>query len=240
MIEKVGNVIETAAKETAGNWLQWRNFSWANSPDPKRFGLIPVANRDSDLVTRVNRDVLERELSKFEGSVSFGRSRHWLCGWVDNIEIEVYDEKGNITPAFRRFFELMNNYDEYPILDEDWYFEREHEECLQNWEEWGYRDAKHEIGSRVDVHWIELAEIIDEKLGSEKFLEWLRKNTSLDTSGEGYWILERDWEDKPEAHGLVLWLLGVIIEFHKDQRVINGFRSASEIYYNLRDGAANR
>ena len=54
-----------------------------------------------------------------------------LLGIVDGFSVRVF-KSGEITPAFQRYHELATAIDEYPILDESDYSDREYEATLEN------------------------------------------------------------------------------------------------------------
>lgn len=64
-----------------------------------------------------------------ECSVQIVREGHWAVGWVEWIAIH----KSN-TAALDRARELCKRANDYPILDESDYSNREHEECATVWE----------------------------------------------------------------------------------------------------------
>ena len=63
--------------------------------------------------------------------VVFESHSHWLVGHVDGFSVRVF-KNGEITLAFRRYHELAMAMDDYPVLDESDYSEREYEATLEN------------------------------------------------------------------------------------------------------------
>ena len=56
---------------------------------------------------------------------------HWACGWVDGYAIRVYRD-GQITEAFRTYYELSSRLADYPVLDEEDYSSREYDATIEN------------------------------------------------------------------------------------------------------------
>ena len=97
-------------------------------------------NRDSDLLTNHNFDTALKALCALnsrlpEGSddnsemtVTTVREGHWACGWVEWIAIHPSNEA-----AVRLAEDLAAQLDSYPVLNEDRFSEKEHEEAQDNW-----------------------------------------------------------------------------------------------------------
>ena len=62
---------------------------------------------------------------------------------MDGFSIRVFGPDGTITDAFREFCRLNERLDDYPILDEQDYGDREYAATLENYacEMWQQRDA---------------------------------------------------------------------------------------------------
>ena len=61
----------------------------------------------------------------------FESHHHWAVGYVDGFSIRVYRE-GTITEAFRKYHDLSAQLDNYPVLDESDYSNREFEATVEN------------------------------------------------------------------------------------------------------------
>ena len=130
--------LEDAAHEAAGNWKSWTCFVWDRERDldnPDKWAIIYTHNRDSGLLTMSNADVIAKAMEPFtEGDdpdVVMESHDHWACGHVDGFSVRVYRD-GEITEAFRKYHDLMEQIDGYPILDEEDYSSREYEATLEN------------------------------------------------------------------------------------------------------------
>lgn len=131
--------LEDAALEVAGNWREFDCFVWyqedVESPDD--WAIIYTHNRDSRLLDLSNASVIGRELEPFTTSdganpdVVMECHSHWAVGWVNGFSIRVYKD-GQITDAFRKYHEIAERMDDYPILDETDYSNREYEATIDN------------------------------------------------------------------------------------------------------------
>lgn len=131
--------IEEAAKKAAGNWQEFDSFVWFRDrelEDADQWSVIYTHNRDSGLLDQSNAHVISQAMESFtEGDdpdVVFESHSHWAVGHIDGFSVKVFDQNGEITPAFRAYHELAERLDDYPILDEADYSNREYEATLDN------------------------------------------------------------------------------------------------------------
>jgi hypothetical protein len=127
------------AERAAGNWQKFQCFCWHRQPDnPERWAILYTHNRDSTLLDQSNAEVIAKELQPFiaRGSVIPERHSHWAVGHVSGYAILVFTKGGKITRAFRKWCELQDRLDDYPILDEEDYSQREMDATFENvkWE----------------------------------------------------------------------------------------------------------
>lgn len=141
--------VEEAARLLAGNWQKFGCFCWHRGyglPDSDKWMIWYTASRDAGLLEHSNEAAINQQLARFaEGDDSdlvFERHSHWAVGHVDGFSIRVYRGDGSITPAFREFCRIKERLDDYPILDEQDYSEREYEATLDNYrsEMWRLKD----------------------------------------------------------------------------------------------------
>ena len=124
------------AKKAAGNWQKFQSFSWWEKPaqDPERWAVLYTRNRDSTLIDVSNHQAIAKALDRFdEGenpTVFWQDHSHWACGWVTAAVIRVYHPNGRITKAFKTWCDLQARLEDYPILDETDYSEREYDAAL--------------------------------------------------------------------------------------------------------------
>jgi hypothetical protein len=130
--------VEEAASKATGNWRGFTCFWWIRARDvdaPEDWAIIYTHNRDSGLLDQSNAAVITKAMRPFadadDPDVVFESHSHWAVGHVDGFSIRVF-KHGEITPAFHRYHELANAIDEYPILNECDYSDREYEATLGN------------------------------------------------------------------------------------------------------------
>jgi hypothetical protein len=113
-----------------------------NLPDKQDWFVAPVGlNRDSGDLAISNWEVTVRELEGIspEGeNWEIHRFGHWLCGWCEIIIVMPG------SPCNDAMNETLGALENYPILDEMDYCEREWEAIA---EAWGYTD----LGDKVDI-----------------------------------------------------------------------------------------
>jgi len=131
--------LEEAATKAAGNWKRFGSFVWFRDrelDDTDQWSVIYTHNRDSSLLDQSNAHVISKAMESFtEGDdpdVVFESHSHWAVGHVDGFSLRVLDASGEITEAFNAYHELAERLDDYPILDESDYSDREFEATLDN------------------------------------------------------------------------------------------------------------
>ena len=130
--------LEEAATTAAGNWQDFKCFVWfrdREANDPNQWAVIYTHHRDSGLLDQSNAAVIAKAMKRFsEGDdpdVVFESHSHWAVGHVDGFSVRVF-KNGEITKAFETYHELARQLDDYLILDESDYSERELEATLEN------------------------------------------------------------------------------------------------------------
>jgi len=131
--------LEDAANEAAGNWQKFDSFVWwrqREMDDADQWTVVYSHNRDSGLLEQSNAAVIAKALETLtdgdDPDVVAESHSHWLVGHVDGYSIRVFDGDGNITEAFRTYFELLEQLDDYPLLDESDYSQREYDATHEN------------------------------------------------------------------------------------------------------------
>ena len=152
--------VEAAAKETVGNWRKFSCFAWSRGydlDDADRWAIFYTSNRDAGLLDQSNSDQIAKLLAPFaEGDdpdVVFESHSHWAVGHVDGFSIRVHGKDGRITQAFKEFCGIKQKLDDYPILNEEDYSQREYQATLENYatEMWAVRKELPE-GWEADVY----------------------------------------------------------------------------------------
>ena len=130
--------VEEAAEKAASNWRDFSCFWWIRAREiaaPEDWAIIYTHNRDSGLLDQSNASVIAKAMKPFadtdDPDVVFESHSHWAVGARRRIQYPGV-QIGEITPTFQRYHELATAMEEYPILDESDYSEREYEATLDN------------------------------------------------------------------------------------------------------------
>lgn len=114
--------------------------------------LLPfVRTRDSDCLTESNFCAAVQALGGESEHVLVSCSRHWACGWLEEILIR-QDAPAELLDKARQ---LIERYENYPVLDEDDYSAREAEENYERaLDVWSSMTVKERIAKLRDIgHW---------------------------------------------------------------------------------------
>lgn len=129
--------LKEAATKAAGNWRRFDCFVWYRDDidDKSNWSIFYTHHRDSGLLDQSNAAIIAKALVPFtEGDdpdVVFESHHHWAVGHIDGFSVRVF-KRGRITKAFQTYHELAERMDDYPILDETDYSNREYESTLEN------------------------------------------------------------------------------------------------------------
>lgn len=154
--------IEDYAKQLRGNWQKFQCFVWFGErdvPDPENWTIVYTSNRDSGLIDQSNSAAIAKALEPFfedeREDISEQSHSHWAVGYVDGYAIRVHplNKEGvpttsEYTPAFQKYCELLISLENYPILNEDDYSQRETEATIRNIMDIGrnlIKDGAHEF-----------------------------------------------------------------------------------------------
>ena len=141
--------VDAAARDLAGNWRGFDCFAWSRGydlPDADNWLIHYTTNRDSGLLDQSNEQAIIKRLEPFtEGDdpdVMVESHSHWAVGYVDGFSLRVLRPDGTITDAFREFCGIRESLENYPVLDEADYSEREWNATLENYsiEMWSLRN----------------------------------------------------------------------------------------------------
>lgn len=130
--------LHAATTDLAGNWKKFDSFAWHSRREidgPENWAVVYTHHRDSGLLDRSNVGVIIEKLAPFtEGDdpdVVEERHSHFAVGYIDGFSIRVFRD-GEITQAFRVYHELAVRLDNYPVLDESDYSEKDYDATLDN------------------------------------------------------------------------------------------------------------
>lgn len=180
--------VKDLADELAGNFSKFTSFAMDRE---YREAMVPVEdwcvvythNRDSGLAEMSNAEAIKEIMKPFCGYVADGddcddvRHGHWGPGWVEGYCLRIRKD-GVFTPAFLAWAEIQNRLEDYPLLDEEDFSEREYEATMEN-----VADVTSTVANRYDIP----------PVSTEEVYEWLSTHecSELESSdGNGGWPSE--------------------------------------------------
>lgn len=105
---------------------RWERADNYIGEDYSDYFVVFSKNRDSSILEKSNWDYMVDELGDLEG-VEVVRFNHWAVGWIEALIVHE-DAEETIDTAT----DLINQYERYPLLNEQDYFERLNEGALDN------------------------------------------------------------------------------------------------------------
>jgi len=124
--------------EFMGNWQSFGDAGCNNYSNPvlstmkdgDKYGVHYFHTRhDADCTSESNKSVIESALAKYmkgkHPTVIEMCDRHWAAGVIEGIAVKVLTSRGHYTKAFLIFRDLMYQMEQYPLLDESDYYQRE-------------------------------------------------------------------------------------------------------------------
>jgi hypothetical protein len=125
--------LRKAARLFAGNWRKQENFVWSGRHDfdfPELYGHYTLSNRDSGLLEQSNHDAIVRTMRESHAFREDETWRvelfnHWAVGYVHALVVQSIDENGEVTNEFETLHDMIMQLQEYPVLNEDDYMQRE-------------------------------------------------------------------------------------------------------------------
>lgn len=131
---------EEAAKEMAGNWRKFESFAWHRGndlEDADNWTIYYTAGRDAGLLAQSDHAEINERFAPFmEGDdpdVVAESHSHWAVGWIGGFSIRVFRPDGTITPAFEELCRIKETLEDYPVLNEADYSDREYVATLENY-----------------------------------------------------------------------------------------------------------
>jgi hypothetical protein len=127
---------EEAAKAMAGNWRKFECFCWLGRnevDEPEKWCIVYTSNRDSQLMGQSNAAAIAKVMDKFSDKfVRSERHNHWAVGYVDGYSIRVYTRHDKVSAAFKAWCDIGAALENYCVLDEDDYSDREYKASIEN------------------------------------------------------------------------------------------------------------
>lgn len=116
----------TYVPEKLERWELPRHYAGAQWPDYYSAGV--GQSRDSDCLERSNFAAMLGLLGGESDSVIVVRESHWAVGWIEWIAIHESDHA-----ALQVADETMGRLEDYPVIDEDDWSEREQDDANETW-----------------------------------------------------------------------------------------------------------
>ena len=129
---------------TCGGLDSWNNFMGDRSHD--NWYMIGGRSRDSDILEESNFATMLDMLGGESDDVFIYHVGHWACGWIEEILINP-DNQDMVKIAQ----DIEKQLDDYPILNEDDYSERESQDQIETWENASRADFRDMLEARFDV-----------------------------------------------------------------------------------------
>ena len=162
--------LATYTAAMVANWRMFGSFYWNWSKqgidDPDLWSIIYTHNRDSTLIDESNASAIDKAMASFviDGSAYTEDHNHWAVGWIKGYSVRVYGNDGQPTPAIAAMYAIACQLEQYPILDETDYSERESEATYENISnEIAYYCRKHDLN-------------LDESLLYDAIVNWYDHN----------------------------------------------------------------
>jgi len=172
------------AKKLAGNWKKFDSFSWFEQPEhPEQYALVYTHNRDSDILDISNASVIAERLAPFSDAIPQVHN-HWAVGWVEGFAIRVFKD-GNITEAFKTYYECLEAMEDYPILDESDYSQRLYEAQQESWDSWARHDFERLIEKRFPNYTVNDIDGLFSHLAEKTNTDWELDSIDLDRIVKG-------------------------------------------------------
>ena len=114
-IAEAGDTLEKSAAKMAGNYKSWRGYCFMGTDIPRYNTLMIgcIVNNERTLGQLVNLEAIRSDLTPYLGNMMEGFTatiyNQDFCGDKDlliEIAVQVYDEDGQVTPAFRVVYDI--------------------------------------------------------------------------------------------------------------------------------------
>lgn len=177
---------DAAGLALADNFRSFTACWLGDTPDEDGWTLQYTHNRDSDLLTESNAAAIEKALLDCDPETECYpcRHSHFACGWLEGFYIKTG------SAAWAVYCELMARIDDYPVLDEDDFSERELEAAFEN--------VKAALRYSREI---ELRDDLDLDAAAAEVHYWLDSHRSGDYAYS--WPNDDDLYDACEALGLL-------------------------------------
>jgi hypothetical protein len=118
-------------------------------PDQQDWFVVIGRNRDSGHLDNSNFDSALASMGGESDDVEIHNFGHWACGWLEIIIVRPN------TDASRTAEEIRERLENYPVLDEHDYCEREYEAAAEYWDSMSPRaKVRYAMDARSRYHWL--------------------------------------------------------------------------------------
>jgi len=172
---------------------------------------VIMRTRDSDILVDSNFETVKKALEGLEAAYTDERdyayvldirTGHWAVGWFETIMVH----ENAPDDILRTADEMVAAVSEYPILDEEDYYQREREEKEQSWDNWGKDESISKLNLGNYVEFLEDNDLVE----YEKLIENLRKEYLRNYEGDS--VRFEDFEGVEINHELVEQMVGNDVE----------------------------
>lgn len=116
-------------------------FAYWGDLDLDVWGTMLSVHRDSDTLDRSNWEVISEDMTtRFEEDVTIESASHFLVGWVEKLQVNTANPDA-LEAAYEWYLKLQD----YPVADEEHFFNLEFEEREEYYQNGGKEDALDEI-----------------------------------------------------------------------------------------------
>lgn len=143
--------------------------------------VAPVSrNRDSQILDESNFETFKKILDDKKIEYETHRFGHWANGW---FEIILVDPAG-----IQELEEIEDRLEDYPILDEMDYSEREYNDAVETWNSFACKDFKNHIKKTFAIEDNRCGDLLDD-IDNDKLMTWQMESNipyeSYETTSEG-------------------------------------------------------
>lgn len=161
---------------------QWQAASNYAGQHFEEYYMCGGQTRDSDLMERVNFAAILDRLGGESETVIVARASHWACGWVETILIHQSDAAKLVEGD-----KIKAELEDYPLLDEDSFYELENEELEQTAKD-NMSEFTEEIQKFLELNTDVPSDLIKTLDLSGLVFELVRDDHSY--NGEGGWVTQ--------------------------------------------------
>jgi hypothetical protein len=190
---------ELTPETFAGNWKQsgaaWDRSQWR---EVEQIGFYTLRHRDSEILTISNAEQIQKEFREKlpgEENVTWAvhEFSHWAVGWVTHLMVRVYTPHGKLTNSWKLLEDLHVQMQDYPVLNEEDYSDKEETERLENVTESLRHNFWYMENYNTDEEWAALGSTV---------LDWLENSEHQNFVHDHYYAEKKMLEDALEGLGI--------------------------------------